>query len=183
MDSEVARSGPPTGMPSRGGYGLCLRGCPWSRHTVRMAIPKPTGRPPKPDAQRRRANKPASYGLAEPVVAGEAAEQPEALGFTAHQMITDIWKALATSVEGQFFSDADWQRARWELWYANGLMTGERQLTAPAWNAVQHGLNELLVSPADKRRAGIALRSQGVDADERAADAQIVKYKQVLKSV
>ena len=116
------------------GYGLCLRGCPWSRHTVRMAIPKPTGRPPKPDAQRRRANKPASYGLAKPVVAGEAAEQPEALGFTAHQMITDMWKALATSVEGQFFSDADWQRARWELWYANGLMTGERQLTAPAWN-------------------------------------------------
>ena len=32
-----------------------------------------------------------------------------------------MWKALATSVEGQFFSDADWQRARWELWYANGL--------------------------------------------------------------
>ena len=35
---------------------------------------------------------------------------------------------------------------------------------------------------SDQRKRD-ALRSQGVDADERAADAQIVKYKQVLKSV
>jgi hypothetical protein len=33
-----------------------------------------------------------------------------------------------------------------------------------------------------KRRAGIEVKP-GVDADERAADAQIAKYKQVLKSV
>ena len=74
---------------------------------------------PKRDAQRRRRNKPASYGLAEATVAGPAAPQPR-LGFKAHPLIRDMWRALATSVESQFFSHADWQRARWELWYATG---------------------------------------------------------------
>ena len=47
-------------------------------------------------------------------------------------MITDMWAALAGSVEGQFFSAADWERARLEMWFANGLLSGERPLTAPA---------------------------------------------------
>ena len=86
-------------------------------------------------------------------------------------------------MEGQFFSAADWQRARLEMFYANGLLTGERPLTAPAWSIVQHGLSELLVSPADKRRAGIELRRVGVDADAVAADGQIARYKRILKPV
>jgi hypothetical protein len=147
-----------------------------------MTIGKPHGPVPKPAAQRRRRTPPASYGLAEPTVAGTAAQQPK-LGFTAHKLVTDMWKALATSVEGQFYSDADWQRARWELWYCNGLLTGERPLTAPAWSIVQHGLSELLISPADKRRAGIALRKAGADADEVAADEILGGYKRTLKSV
>ena len=44
-------------------------------------------------------------------------------------------------------------------------MTGRRQLTPSAWSAVQAGLNELLLSPMVKRRAGIELRCTGVDAD------------------
>ena len=39
------------------------------------------------------------------------------------------------------------------------------------------GLNELLLSPAVKRRAGIELRPQGVDADAVAADEQIARPK------
>ena len=39
----------------------------------------------------------------------------------------------------------------------DGLLAGGRQLTPTAWSVVQHGLSELLISPADKRRAGIAL--------------------------
>jgi hypothetical protein len=147
-----------------------------------MAIGKPRGPAPKPDSQRRRAQTPASYGLAEAVVAGTAAEQPK-LGYKAHKMITDMWKALAISVESQFFSAADWERARMEMWFANGLLTGERPLTAPAWSTVQKGLSELLVSPADKRRAGIALQKSGVDDDEVAAAEQLARYKTVLKSV
>ena len=46
-----------------------------------MTVPKPRakpgGRPPAPANKRRRTNKPASYGLAEPVVAGTAGQQPE----------------------------------------------------------------------------------------------------------
>jgi hypothetical protein len=152
------------------------------RILVRMAIPKPTGRPPVPDSQRRRRNKPASYGLAESVLAGQARAQPD-LAFKAHTMITDLWTALGKSVEGQFYSDADWQRARLEMFYLNGLLTGERSLTAPAWSVVQHGLNELLVSPADKRRAGIALKQSAVDPDEVHAAAQIAEYRERLKSV
>lgn len=147
-----------------------------------MAIPKPHGPAPKPDSKRRRVQKPVSYGAAEAVVAGQAAAQPK-LGFRPHRLVRDMWKALADSVESQFFSHADWQRARWELWFANGLLTGERPLTAPAWSIVQRGLSELLISPADKRRAGIALQQAGVNVDVVAADEQIARYKTVLKSV
>ena len=94
-----------------------------------------------------------------------------------------MWNSLSTSVEGQFFSDADWQRARMELWYANGLLTGERQLTAPAWSVVQTGLSELLISSADKRRAGIALQKAAVDADEVHAVEQIAEYRQRVASL
>jgi len=53
-----------------------------------------------------------------------------------------------------------------------------------AWEAVPHGLNGLLLSPAIKRRAGIELRPQGVDVDVDAAVSMVGKYKQqVLKSV
>ena len=144
-----------------------------------MAVPKPVGRPPAPESKRRRTNKPASYGLAEPVLTGKAARQP-VLGFEAHSMVTHMWAALGKSVEGQFFSAADWQRARWELWYANQLFTRERQLTPVAWSAVQSGLNELLVSPADKRRAGIELKRAAGDADAAAAVDQIASYKAQL---
>jgi hypothetical protein len=51
------------------------------------------------------------------------------------------------------------------------------------WGAIQHGLNELLLSPAIKRRAGIELKPSGVDADADAVVAMTGKYRQMLKSV
>ena len=78
----------------------------------------PRGPAPKPASQRRRRNKPESYGAAEPILAGQGDEQPP-LGFDAHELVADLWAALGSSVEGRFFSAADWQRARWELWFAN----------------------------------------------------------------
>ena len=51
----------------------------------------------------------------EPVIAGSPDEQPP-LGFDAHQLVVDLWAALGRSVEGQFYSAADWQRARMEMW-------------------------------------------------------------------
>ena len=116
----------------------------------------PRGPAPKPAGVRRRRNKPESYGSAEPMVAGQADEQPP-LGFEAHELVVDLWAALGRSVEGQFYSAADWQRARWELWFADRVMTRGKP-SANKWTTVQRGLDELLVSPAVKRRAGIALR-------------------------
>ena len=49
------------------------------------------------------------------------------------------------------------------------------------WTAVQRGLDELLVSPAVKRRAGIELRCKGVDADVVAAGEMVDGYKRSLK--
>ena len=69
---------------------------------IDTAVPKPGGPAPKPSNKRRRANKPASYGLAEPIQAGEAAQQPEELGFVAHELIQSLWQALGHSVEGRF---------------------------------------------------------------------------------
>jgi hypothetical protein len=111
----------------------------------------PRGPAPKPASQRRRRNKPGS-GAAEPVVAGPADEQPP-LGFDAHKLVADMWSALGRSVEGQFFSAADWQRARWELWFTDRAMTSGQVPSGHTWTAVQRGLDELLISPAAKRRA------------------------------
>lgn len=144
-----------------------------------MSVPKPTGRPPVPDDKRRRYNTPASYGLAEPVKAGTAGIQPD-LGFVAHEMVTSMWAALENSVEGQFLSTADWERARMELWFLNQILTGQVDLTAANWARVQHGMNELLISPADKRRAGIELTKAVADPDEAAAVIQIAKYHEQL---
>lgn len=65
---------------------------------------------------------------------------------------------------------------------ANHTMSSGRP-SAGAWEAVQHGLNELLLSPAVKRRAGIELKPSGVDADADAVVAMTGKYRQMLKSV
>ena len=97
-------------------------------------------------------------------------------------MVADLWAVLGSSVEGPFYSAADWQRARWELWYANEVMTAGQVPPANQWTAVQRGLDELLVSPAVKRRAGIELR-RALDVDGVAADEEIARYKRVLKSV
>jgi hypothetical protein len=140
----------------------------------------PPGPPPK--AQRRRRNKPASYGEAEPIVAAQSADAQPPLGFDAHQLVADMWTALGRSVESQFFSAADWQRARWECWHASQVLVSG-QPTANAWAAIQHGLSEVLISPAAKRRAGISVRPQAVDADADAAVSMVGRYRQALKSV
>ena len=116
----------------------------------------PRGPAPKPASQRRRRTKPESYGAAGPTVAGQGDVQPP-LGFDAHELVVDLWAALGSSVEGRFYSAADWQRARLELWFADRVMRSGAP-TANAWMALQRGLDELLVSPAVKRRAGIELR-------------------------
>jgi len=83
--------------------------------------------------------------------------------------------------EAAFYSDADWQRLCLELWYANHTMASGRP-SAQAWDAVQHGLSELLISPAVKRRSGIELRPSA-DADADAAVSMIRRYRQSLKPV
>ena len=50
------------------------------------------------------------------------------------------------------------------------------------WGAIQRGLNEMPLSPAVKRRAGIELK-RAVDVDAEAADEMVGRYKRVLKSV
>ena len=148
-----------------------------------MASYRTNGVPPKPASKRRRRNVPKSYGAATPTTAPAADPSTRELGIDdAHPLVTDLWEAVQTSCESRFYSEADWQRLRFELWYANGLMR-DRARSPTAWAAVQHGLTELLVSPAVKRRAGIEMRPAGVDADAVAADNQIARYKTVLKSV
>jgi len=115
-------------------------------------------------------------------MAGTAVAQPKSLGFRAHELVADMWAALGRSIEAQFYSAADWERARWELWHANSLIEfGVAQ--ASSWTAVQAGLSALLVSPADKLRAGIELRQAVVDPDEVAADAMLAEFQHELRVV
>ena len=69
------------------------------------------------------------------------------------------------------------------MWFANRVMTAGQVPSANQWTSIQRGLDELLVSPAVKRRAGIELWRIGVDADEVAADKMVGEYKRSLKSV
>lgn len=136
---------------------------------------------PKPASQRRRRNTPASQGDAKDMtVEVMPVEQPE-LGFPAHVMVSDMWAALSKSVEGQFFSHADWQRARFELFFVNNLLYSER-IGAQAWQAVQAGLSALLISPADKRRVGIELKKRTSDPDADAAVIQLAAYQNAIQS-
>jgi hypothetical protein len=93
-------------------------------------------------------------------------------------MVARMWKALANSVEARFYSAADWERANLEMFYLHNILT-EKLMSPSLWQRVQQGLNELLVSPADKRRAGIELKA-AADADEEAAVLQMVKYQDKL---
>lgn len=136
---------------------------------------------PKPEAQRRRRNKPKSYGEAEPVKTTAAHAAPE-LGFDAHDLVQSLWQSLAGSVEGKFYSPADWQRARIEMHFLNELLTAGRTPGAQAWTAVQAGLSALLISPADKRRIGIELQAAASDEDEDAAVASMDAWRAKLGS-
>jgi hypothetical protein len=149
-----------------------------------MASYRTNGVPPKPESKRRRRNKPASYGAAEPTTAPAAEPTTRELGIDgAHPLVQDMWNMVQHSCEAAFYSETDWERLRLELWFANHTMASGRP-SGQAWEAVQHGLNEMLLSPAIKRRAGIELRRpQGVDADVVAADEMVGKYKRSLRSV
>ena len=138
---------------------------------------------PKPPSKRRRRNVPASYGVASPTTAPAASSHDRALGFDAHPLVASMWDTLHESCESKFFSHADWERARWELWYANQSMVSGRP-TGSAWEAIQHGLGALLVSPADKRRAGIEMKAPVPDnSDEIAAVSMLSGYRDKLKPV
>jgi hypothetical protein len=142
------------------------------------------GPAPKPDSKRRRYAKPKSYGDATPTTAPAAPPvDGRKLGIeNPHPLIVSIWDTVQQSCEAAFYSETDWERLRLELWFANHTMVSGHP-SGQAWIAIQHGLNELLLSPAIKRRAGIELRPQAVDADEDAAVSMLGRYKQVLKSV
>ena len=142
------------------------------------------GPPPKAPSKRRRYGKPASYGAAQPTTAPAAqAVDGRELGIdNPHPLIASLWDTVQSSCESAFYSDGDWERLRLELWFANHTMVSGRP-SGQAWDAVQHGLNEMLLSPAVKRRAGIELRRNGVDADVVAAGEMVSKYQRSLKSV
>jgi hypothetical protein len=142
------------------------------------------GPAPKPASKRRRYNKPKSYGAAEPTIAPAAPAQGRALGIDdPHPLVADLWNAAASSSEARFYSEADWQRLRLELWNANRAMTSGRPISGPTWATIQHGLTELLISPAAKRRAAIELQAPDPDTDEVAAVSMIGQYRSKLKPV
>jgi hypothetical protein len=144
------------------------------------SYPNPRGPAPKP--KRRRYAKPESYGAAEPTTAPAAEPVQCVLALDAHPLVQDLWDTVQQSCEAAFYSEADWQRLRLELWFANHTMASGRP-SGLAWEAVQHGMNEMLLSPAVKRRAGIELK-RAVDVDADAAVSMVGKYQQqVLKSV
>src|SRR6476660_8654199 len=142
------------------------------------------GRPPKPASKRRRTNKPRTWGAAEPITAPAADAQDRELGIAdPHELVSRMWATVQESCESRFYSEADWARLRLELWNANELLTSGKPITGNAWATVQHGLNAMLISPAEKRRCAIEMKPVGPDADEDAAVSMTAKYQRKLRSV
>ena len=142
------------------------------------------GPAPKPASKRRRANTPKSYGAATPTTAPAAEPTARELGIDdPHQLVASMWNAAQSSCEARFFSEADWERLRWELWHANQAMRSGRPIPGNTWAAIQHGLTELLVSPAIKRRVAIEVKPPGPDTDAIAAVSMLGRYRQSLKPV
>ena len=96
-------------------------------------------------------------------------------------LVTDLWDALQESAESRFYSEADWARVRLELWFANQSLTSGKPISGNAWAAVQHGLTELLISPAAKRRAAIELKPPEPDRTRTRRCRMLSKYRQSLK--
>src|SRR4029079_845364 len=90
-----------------------------------------------------------------------------------HPLIASLWNTVQSSCESAFYSEADWERLR--------LRRSARPISGHTWAAIQHGLTELLVSPAAKRRAAIEVKAP--DTDEVRAVAIIGTYKSKLKPV
>jgi hypothetical protein len=142
-----------------------------------------SGVAPKPASKRRRRNVPKSYGAAQPTSVPAAPVQDRELGFEdPHPLIVSMWENIQKSCGATFYSEADWARLRLELWYANEVMRNPRP-TGQAWTQVQHGLSDLLVSPAAKRRCAIEMKTPGRDEDADAAVSMIGRYRQSLKPV
>jgi len=140
------------------------------------------GRPPKPASKRRRTNKPTTWGAAEPVTAPAAEAQDRELGIEdPHQLVASMWTTVQNSAESRFYSEADWARLRLELWNANEILTSGKPITGNAWATVQHGLNAMLISPAEKRRCAIEVKPIGADPDEDAATSMLGNYQKKLR--
>jgi hypothetical protein len=140
------------------------------------------GPAPKPASKRRRANKPRTWGAAEPVTAPAASPQDRELGLEdPHPLIVSMWENVQKSCEATFYGPADWERLRLELWYANEVMRNPRPT---AWQQVQRGLSDMLISPAAKRRCAIEMKAAaGPDSDEVAAVSMLSGYRDKLKPV
>ena len=94
-----------------------------------------------------------------------------------------MWTVVQESCESRFYSEADWARVRMELWNANHVMTSGKPIAGNTWAGIQHGLNEVLISPAAKRRAAIEVRPTGPDTDEIAAVSMMSRYQSKIKPV
>ena len=104
------------------------------------------GPAPKPASKRRRHNKPKSLRRrgADDRTGRRAVRDASSASTNPHPLITAMWDTVQQSCESRFYSEADWQRLRLELWYANQAMASGRP-SGQAWAAIQHGLTELLM--------------------------------------
>lgn len=120
---------------------------------------------PKVASQRRRRNKPKSYGEAEAVkVASQLVKKPPlSLPFDdpeekPHKLVSSFWNSLGKSaVDTSSWTAAEWQRARISMWMLDGHLKGRRAMGAQAMDSIMKQLDSLLISPAEKRRLGIEI--------------------------
>lgn len=126
---------------------------------------------PKPEAQRRRRNKPATP-VTHSAAGGDAVQAPPAVA-DWHPLVVDLYESLAGSGQSRWYEASDWATARLTCHWLSQTMTSGRP-SAQVLETCMAALTRLLVTEGDRRRLRMELtRGPQSDPDEDAADAVV----------
>ena len=93
---------------------------------------------PKPASKRRRRQRAGELWrrTADDRAGRSSGRDGRSLGIdNPHPLIASLWNTVQSSCESAFYSEADWERLRFELWYANQAMRSGRPTSGNTWAA------------------------------------------------
>lgn len=141
---------------------------------------------PKRSESRRRRNKPENEGGVQLLRAPGARENYEVPSPDPdwHPVAARIYKAAKQSGQARFYEPSDWA----VLWWLCDEISAYKMRTrqhggAMMLQALLSGLNGLVLTEGERRRARIELTREGGESDELSdGDAEVIQWQRALKA-